>query len=314
MFGAFTRDYDPALSKPKLGQPSLGKEQWQLPLGSPQAPAPCVKDHKNVSGAYPNIHQRSPQMFSPHEFKQTTPFEFTKTRQLQPQLQPRFSSTSLVVRPLARPRADVGSSFVISQSKGVSEQPLKKSRPFLGDSASEVPGGSCVASKMLTESSDKKSEISSKIIEPVTKDASLFPDLPADKDINLEDIIFDCRYYYEKYPDVRVECGDDQEKLRRHWKTIGIDEGRMCSPVLDLSFFITRIPKEFQTRQLTFSSAYTFFLRNVSNPKRAQLASSKLYDPVIYVKRYPQLEKYSPKQLIYHFISIGRFHHFNASA
>jgi len=151
-------------------------------------------------------------------------------------------------------------------------------------------------------------------IKPIVMDESLFPTLPKDEDINLEDIVFDCLYYHDKYDDVRAACGRDKTLLREHWMNKGIDEGKMCSPVLDLAFFITRIPAHLQTRQLNFRTAYKYFLQVVCDPKRAdkQLASSKLYDPHVYVKRYPQLEKYTPKQLIFHYISIGRFHKMKA--
>jgi len=339
MFGAFTREQNSAYSYPKLGQPGLGKEvQWQLTLQSPQAP---VQHVARVNGAtLPVQKQRNSQIIA------QTPLY------LNPQT--RFSTTPLVARPLARPRPDeiIQQSQKVPKReysyeimKSDLEQPsTKKPRAFLGDSTIQYPPvvgekaqgraasyshtvatpivipslSSSGASRTVSScnTSTRTSTTSSKTIEPIHKDPSLFPDLPADEDINLEDIIFDSCYYYDKYADVRPECGEDEEKLRCHWNRIGIDEGRMCSPVLDLAFFMTRVPRELQTRQLTYRAAYKIFIRRVSDPKRAhdQLASSELYDPAVYVKRYPQLEKYTPKQLIYHYISIGRFHKFNASA
>jgi len=140
-------------------------------------------------------------------------------------------------------------------------------------------------------------------------DEFLFPALPRDEDINLEDTIFDCHYYFDKYAEVRKECGDDRLKLRHHWDHSGIERGLSCSPVLDLAYFITRIPKDYQTRQLNYRMAYNFFLKHVSD----RLPSSEFYNPVSYVKRYPQLKRYTAKQLILHYISIGRFNKLNAS-
>jgi len=157
----------------------------------------------------------------------------------------------------------------------------------------------------VTDTSDDKATI-----EAGATDDFLFPDLPKDEDIDLEDVIFDCHYYHDRYAEVRKECGDDRKKLRYHWDHTGIDKGFSCSPVLDLSYFITKIPMEYQTRQLNYRVAYRFFLRHVSD----RLASSELYNPVSYVQRYPQLQRYTAKQLILHYISIGRFNKLNAAA
>jgi len=142
-------------------------------------------------------------------------------------------------------------------------------------------------------------------------DNLLFPILPDDEHIDLEELIFDYHYYFDKYSDARTECGLDREKLFQHWKTTGIETRRSSSQVLNLSFFITRIPQELQTRQLTYRVAYQFFLDHVND----RLPSSEKYNPILYAKRYPQLQErgYTPKQLILHYISIGRFNHMIAA-
>jgi len=140
-------------------------------------------------------------------------------------------------------------------------------------------------------------------------DPALFPEFPKDDEIDLESIIFDPHYYYEKYSDVRQTIGYKPKELREHWNHTGIEEGRECSPALDLSFFITQMPKRLQTRQLNFRTAYKYFLSHIED----RIPSNKCYNPVLYVKRYPQLERYTAKQLMYHFISIGRFNKLNAA-
>jgi len=150
-------------------------------------------------------------------------------------------------------------------------------------------------------------------IKPVYLDESLVPVLPSDAEIDFDDIVFDCFYYYDHYSDVRAQCGQNSKKLKEHWERTGIDSGKMCSPVLDLSFLITRLPPELQTRQTNYRTAYKYLSKIIKAREYKQLASSRLYDPELYVKRYPQLKKYTPLQLIYHYMSIGRFHNLNAS-
>jgi len=147
-------------------------------------------------------------------------------------------------------------------------------------------------------------------------DDILLPVLPRDKDIHIEDIVFDPIYYLDKYSDVRQECGSDRKKIRNHWDTKGIDEGRECSPVLDLAFLITRIPSKFQNRQLNFRKAYNMFIANFKGERPLmdplELASSLMFNPKLYRERYPQLKRYTAKQLLLHYISVGRFNLLNA--
>ena len=140
---------------------------------------------------------------------------------------------------------------------------------------------------------------------PKVDEKFLFPDLKDDSLIDLENVVFDPLYYYDSYSIVRQECGWNKDKLFYHWKSKGIDNGLKCSPVLDLAFFITKIPAMYQTRQLSFRVAYDFFLRHIND----RIPSSKDYDPKAYVEHYPQLKRYTAKQLILHYMQVGRFHH-----
>jgi len=140
---------------------------------------------------------------------------------------------------------------------------------------------------------------------PNVEERFLFPVLKSDSSIDLESVIFDPLYYYSCYSAVREECGYNKLKLFNHWKSKGIDNGLKCSPVLDLAFFITKIPAMYQTRQLSFRVAYDFFLCHIDD----RIPSSEEYNPKAYVKHYPPLKRYTAKQLILHYMQVGRFHH-----
>lgn len=47
--------------------------------------------------------------------------------------------------------------------------------------------------------------------------------------------IFDPEYYMERYPDVKAAVGSDPQALLKHFLTIGLKEGRVGSPVLDIA-------------------------------------------------------------------------------
>lgn len=138
-------------------------------------------------------------------------------------------------------------------------------------------------------------------------DDILYPELD-DSKVDIEDYIFDFEFYYERYPDARAQCHHNKVLLYRHWKNIGIGRGYACSPVLDLSFYYRQHLSK--NPDISFMAAYRHFLE--IGIKR-MLASSLWYNPEAYRSRYPKLERYNPRQLLMHFISVGRFHDMDAS-
>ena len=68
----------------------------------------------------------------------------------------------------------------------------------------------------------KKKDISKNVIE---------------KKENLDDLLFDADLYYSLYPDLQDAFGRDYNKLREHWLTFGINEGRRASYVFDVHYY-----------------------------------------------------------------------------
>lgn len=139
------------------------------------------------------------------------------------------------------------------------------------------------------------------------EDEILFPDLD-DSGVDIEDYIFDFEFYYEKYPDARAQCQHNKALLFRHWKNVGIGRGYACSPALDISFYYRQHLSS--NPDISFKVAYRHFLEIGI---KDMLASSPWYNPKAYRSRYPKLERYNPRQLLMHFISIGRFHEMDGS-
>lgn len=54
---------------------------------------------------------------------------------------------------------------------------------------------------------------------------------------NLDDLLFDADLYYSLYPDLQKAFGRDYNKLKEHWLTFGINEGRRGSYVFDVHYY-----------------------------------------------------------------------------
>jgi uncharacterized protein YgiM (DUF1202 family) len=67
-------------------------------------------------------------------------------------------------------------------------------------------------------------------ISPVTK-------VSAASTSSIDDILFDYRYYYYKYPDLQKAFGYNREKLYKHWIQYGMSEGRRPSIFYDPIYY-----------------------------------------------------------------------------
>lgn len=56
---------------------------------------------------------------------------------------------------------------------------------------------------------------------------------------NLDDLLFDADLYYSLYPDLQTAFGNDYNKLKEHWLTFGINEGRRASYVFDVHYYFS---------------------------------------------------------------------------
>ena len=53
-----------------------------------------------------------------------------------------------------------------------------------------------------------------------------------------QDLLFDAKFYADKYPDLRQAFGYNEAQLYNHWITYGIKEGRIASQVFDVKYYL----------------------------------------------------------------------------
>ena len=54
--------------------------------------------------------------------------------------------------------------------------------------------------------------------------------------------VFDVQFYFDKYPDLKKEFGNDAAKAERHWRECGLKEGRQGSASFDVSYYLSAHP------------------------------------------------------------------------
>ena len=58
----------------------------------------------------------------------------------------------------------------------------------------------------------------------------------------VNNLTFDSSYYYNRYSDLRKAFGNDSEKLKNHFLTYGIREGRTASATFDVKYYLEKYP------------------------------------------------------------------------
>ncbi|ADL49950.1 hypothetical protein [Clostridium cellulovorans] len=119
----------------------------------------------------------------------------------------------------------------------------------------------------------------------------------------VEDLVFDEKFYADKYPDLKTRFGYDRVKLFKHWKTSGIKEGRTFSCVFDPDYYLKHnsdVAKAVGANN--YEGAYQHFITSGYNEGRR---SSPIYDGIYYKNCYSDLKTYDFYKLIYHFLTYG---------
>ncbi len=56
------------------------------------------------------------------------------------------------------------------------------------------------------------------------------------------ELIFNAKFYADKYPDLKQAFGYDEIQLAKHFRTNGIKEGRTASEAFDVSYYLNSNP------------------------------------------------------------------------
>ena len=124
---------------------------------------------------------------------------------------------------------------------------------------------------------------------------------PTSQDV--ANLIFDYKFYADKYPELKEKYGYNETLLRSHWLTTGINEGRQSSAVFDLEYYVYNnedIKKAFGTN---YNSAYNHFITIGFSELRP---SSNEYYGKYYKNNNSDLKNFSAYNLMKHYMQFGK--------
>ena len=126
-------------------------------------------------------------------------------------------------------------------------------------------------------------------------------EMPSSQDV--ANLIFDYKFYADKYPDLKAAFGYNESALKNHWLTDGIREGRQPSAVFDVKYYVYNnedIKKAFGTN---YEKAYNHFITRGFSELRP---SSNEYSERYYRNTYKDLKDFSAYNLMKHYLRHGR--------
>ena len=115
----------------------------------------------------------------------------------------------------------------------------------------------------------------------------------------IEEACFDVMVYRDRYPDL---TGLNDEQLKEHWLTNGINEGRSASIILDLSYYLEQNPDLKSAFGKDYRAAYNHF---VSSGYHEHRASSMLFDANYYLKNNKNLYISVGEDYMLHYLQYG---------
>lgn len=118
--------------------------------------------------------------------------------------------------------------------------------------------------------------------------------------------VFDAKYYYDSYPDLREAIGWNESALWRHVKTTGVYEGRIASPVFDITYYKER----YSDLQNVFGNDIWKYVEHFSqNGMKEGRQGAAEFDVQSYRLQYADLRQaYGRKWELYyeHYIDCGK--------
>ena len=126
-------------------------------------------------------------------------------------------------------------------------------------------------------------------------------------DTNSYDAVFQAKYYYDRYEDLRSAIGYDENKLMSHYFTYGINEGRVASPVFDIAYYMNH-NSDLKAAYGNNRMAYVEHFMNYGMNEGRQGCAD--FSPTAYKNRYEDLRTAfgnDMKKYYYHFIQYGQY-------
>ncbi len=126
----------------------------------------------------------------------------------------------------------------------------------------------------------------------------------------IADLCFNYVYYADNNKDLKEAYGYNEEKLRYHWLTWGIKEGRSASPILDLNYYVEHNDDLKKAFGNDYIKAYNHFCQWGYAEYRP---SSKYYNGYYYHMKNYDLVNYDSKFLLRHYLGYGVFENRDAN-
>jgi hypothetical protein len=118
----------------------------------------------------------------------------------------------------------------------------------------------------------------------------------------IEDLIFDYKYYADNNADLKKAFGYNETELRNHYIKYGIKEGRVASNLFDVKYYLNNNADLKKTFGDDYTSAYNHF---VIYGFREGRPSSKIYYGLYYGSAYKDLILFDSYDLMSHFKNYG---------
>lgn len=119
---------------------------------------------------------------------------------------------------------------------------------------------------------------------------------------DISNYIFDYKYYAEHNLDVYQAFGYNEMALRNHWEYYGKAEGRSCSSILDLKYYVAN-NRDLSIYKKNYVEAYNHFINYGCAEYRK---SSVEYDGNYYKSNHRDLKDMTSTQLIKHYVLHGK--------
>ncbi len=126
-------------------------------------------------------------------------------------------------------------------------------------------------------------------------------------DTNSYDAVFQAKYYYDRYEDLRSAIGYDENRLMSHYFTYGITEGRVASPVFDINYYMSHnsdLKAAYGNNRMAYIEHFMTYGLNEGRQGCAD------FSPTAYKNRYEDLRAAfgnDMKKYYYHFIQYGQY-------
>lgn len=118
----------------------------------------------------------------------------------------------------------------------------------------------------------------------------------------IANLVFDYKYYADKYADLKAAFGYNEAQLKAHWLNSGINEGRTASSIFDVRYYLANNSDLQKVFGENYRAAYEHF---ISNGYKELRKSSSLYWGEYYKNNNSDLKNMDAYELILHYINFG---------